>query len=109
MRRVPAILEQVADVRDSVSEEEIERAKQLVAGRLMLRMEDTRAVSAWMGSQEMLRRTILDVDDVVEKINTVTSSDLRRVAARHMVSDRLNMAVVGPCRGRKRLSRLLKL
>ena len=106
---VPAILEQVADVRDSVSEEEIERAKQLVAGRLMLRMEDTRAVSAWMGSQEMLRRTILDVDDVVEKINTVTSSDLRRVAARHMVSDRLNMAVVGPCRGRKRLSRLLKL
>ena len=106
---VPAILEQVADVRDSVSEEEIERAKQLVAGRLMLRMEDTRTVSAWMGSQEMLRRTILDVDDVVEKINTVTSSDLRRVAARHMVSDRLNMAVVGPCRGRKRLSRLLKL
>ena len=106
---VPAILEQVADVRDSVSEEEIERAKQLVAGRLMLRMEDTRAVSAWMGSQEMLRRTILDVDDVVEKINTVTSSDLRRVAARHMVTDRLNMAVVGPCRGRKRLTRLLKL
>ena len=106
---VPAILEQVADVRDSVSEEEIARAKQLVAGRLMLRMEDTRAVSAWMGSQEMLRQTILDVDDVVEKINAVSSSDLKRVAARHMVTDRLNMAVVGPCRGRKRLSRLMKL
>ena len=106
---VPAILEQVADVRDSASEEEIERAKQLVAGRLMLRMEDTRAVSAWMGSQEMLRRTILDVDDVVEKINAVSTSDLKRVAARHIVTDRLNMAVVGPCRGRKRLARLLKL
>ena len=106
---VPAILEQVADVRDSVSDEEIARAKQLVAGRLMLRMEDTRAVSAWMGSQETLRRTILDVDDVVEKINALTRSDLRRVAARHMVTDRLNMAVVGPCRGRKRLTRLLKL
>ncbi len=108
-KAVPAILEQVADVRDSVSEEEIERAKRLVAGRLMLRMEDTRAVSAWMGSQEMLRREILDVDDVVEKIDAVTRSDIRRVAARHMVTDRLNMAVVGPCRGRKRLSRLLKL
>ena len=66
-------------------------------------------MSAWMGSQEMLRQTILDVDDVVEKIDAVTSLDLRRVAARHMVTDRLNMAVVGPCRGRKRLSRLMKL
>ena len=106
---VPAILEQVADVRDAVSEEETDRAKRLVEGRLMLRMEDTRAVSAWMGSQEMLRRTILDVDDVVNKIDSVNCSDIRRVAAKHMVTDRLNMAVVGPCRGRKRLLRLLKL
>ena len=57
----------------------------------------------------MLRRTILDVDDVVNKIDSVTCSDIRRVAAKHMVTDRLNMAVVGPCRGRKRLLRLLKL
>ena len=45
---VPTILEQVADVRDCLPEEEMDRAKRLVAGRMMLRMEDTRAVSAWM-------------------------------------------------------------
>lgn len=106
---VPAILEQVAAVRDSIDDHEVERAKQLVAGRLMLRMEDTRAVSAWMGSQEMVRGTILDVDDVVERVNAVTTEDLRRVASQNLVDDRLNLAVVGPCRGRKRLSRLLKL
>ncbi len=106
---VPAILEQVASVRDSIDEREVERAKQLVAGRLMLRMEDTRAVSAWMGSQEMVRGEMLDVDHVVERVNAVTTEDLCRVASQNLIDDHLNLAVVGPCRGQKRLSKLLKL
>ena len=106
---VPAILEQVAAVRDSIDEREVNRAKQLVAGRLMLRMEDTRAVSAWMGSQEMVRGSMMDVDEVVERVRAVTVDDLCRVASQNLVDDHLNLAVVGPCRGRKRLSRLLKL
>jgi predicted Zn-dependent peptidase len=72
-------------------------------------MEDTRAVSAWMGSQQMVRGSILDVDDVVERVKAVTTEDLCRVASQNLVDDRLNLAVVGPCRGRKRLSKLLKL
>lgn len=106
---VPAILEQVASIRDSIDEREVERAKQLVAGRLMLRMEDTRAVSAWMGSQETVRGEMLGVDHVVEQVRAVTSDDLCRVASQNLVDDHLNLAVVGPCRGQKRLSKLLKL
>ncbi len=106
---VPAILEQVASVRDSIDDREVNRAKQLVAGRMMLRMEDTRAVSAWMGSQQMIRGSMLDVDDVVDRVRAVTTDDLCRVASQNLVDDHLNLAVVGPCRGRKRLSRLLKL
>ena len=106
---VPAILEQVADIRQSITEDELGRAKRLVAGRMMLRMEDTRAVSAWMGSQLLIRRHIMGVDDVVARIDAVTRDDLSRVASEQLVSDRLNLAVVGPCRGQKRMTRLLKL
>ena len=106
---VPGILEQVAEVRDALSEEEMDRAKRLVAGRMMLRMEDTRAVASWMGSQELLLSTIYGVDDVVASVNAVSLEDIRRVASERLVTDRLNMAAVGPCRGRKRLTRLLKL
>ena len=105
----PTILEQVVDVRDCLPEDEIEKAKRLVAGRMMLRMEDTRSVSAWMGSQELLLEKIVGVDEVVESVNSISLSDIRRVASEHLVTERLNMAVVGPCRGRKRLSGLLRL
>ena len=106
---LPTILEQVAEVRDSLPEEEMERAKRLVVGRMMLRMEDTRSVSAWMGGQELLLGSIVGVDEVVASVNSISLRDIRRVAANHLVTERLNMAVVGPCRGRKRLSGLLKL
>ena len=106
---VPTILEQVADVRDALPEDEMEKAKRLVAGRMMLRMEDTRSVSAWMGSQELLLETIRPVDQVVASVNAITLPDIRRVAADRLTTDRLNMAIVGPSRAHKRLSRLLRL
>ena len=106
---VQTILGEVGRVRDGVPEEEVDRAKRLVAGRLLLRMEDTRAVSGWMGSQELLLGRVLDLDEVVERVNRVNPEEIRRVANEILVTDKLNIAMVGPCRGERRLQRLLKL
>jgi predicted Zn-dependent peptidase len=103
------ILEQLGGLREGVPEEELERAKHLSTGRLLLRMEDTRAVASWMGNQELLLGNILHMDEVVEKVNSVTVDDIRRLANEILVTARLNMAVVGPCRGPKRLQNMLRL
>lgn len=106
---VETILEQISSLKDAVTEEELNKAKQLSTGRLQLRMEDTRAVSSWMGSQEMLLGHVSDFDEVVEHVKGVSLDNALKVANEILVTDRLNMAVVGPCRGRKRLEKLLKL
>ena len=106
---VQTILEQVGALRDGVPEEELEKAKHLSGGRLMLRMEDTRAVANWMGQSEMLLGYIADVDDVIEEVNAVTTDDVRSLANDLLVTEKLNIAVVGPCRGHQRVRRMLKL
>ena len=106
---VEMILAEVGGLRDGVPEDELARAKRLISGRLMLRMEDTRAVAGWMGHQELLLGRILDVDEVVEQVNAVTPADLQRVSDAMLVTDKLNMAVVGSCRGQRRLERLMRL
>ena len=103
------ILDELGRMRDGVDDEELEMAKRLVAGRLMLRMEDTRAVAGWMGSQQLLEGRVLELGEVVERVNGVTSADVRRVASDVLVGDRLSLAVVGPVRGQRRLERLLRL
>ena len=106
---VQTILEQVGALRDGLPEDELEKAKRLSAGRLMLRMEDTRAVASWMGQSEMLLGKIAHVDDVIEQVNAVTTEDVHCLANDVLVSERLNIAVVGPCRGHRRIERMLRL
>ncbi len=95
---------------DGVPEPELDRAKQLAKGRLLLRMEDTRAVADWLGAQELLVGRIRTIDDVGELVDAVTVDDLQRVARQLLVPDQLNLAIVGPFRSDKRFrSQLLRL
>ena len=102
------ILDQLSGIKDEVPEAEIVKAKHLAAGRLMLQMEDTRAVSGWNGAQELLYGRVHNADEVVELINATTAEDICRVAQGILRPDRLNIAVVGPNRGRKRIERLME-
>ena len=104
---VKTILVEVALLRQGVSAEELEKAKRLSAGRLMLRMEDTRAVSSWLGVQELLLGQVLDVDEVIELVESVTLEDILRVSNDLLLMEKLHMAVVGRCRGQSRLEKAL--
>ena len=106
---VEVILAEIARLRDGVPEEELEKAKRLSTGTMLLQMEDTRAVSSWMGGQELLLDKVLEIDEVVENIKSVTINDLYRVSGELLITEKLNMAVVGPSRGEARFQRLLKL
>ena len=106
---VAAILEQLAITRDGIPEDELVKAKELTKGRLLLRMEDTRSVSGWLGVQEILTGRVRSVDEVVENVEAVTTEDLRRVANDLFRTDRLAMALVGPYRSERRFASVLKL
>ncbi len=107
---VAAILAELARTRDEgIPEEELTKAKELTKGRLLLRMEDTRSVSGWLGVQELLNGRVRTVDEVVEKIEAVTTADLQRMAATMFRTDALNLAIVGPYRSDRRFRSLLKL
>ncbi len=105
---VRTVLDVAGGLADTLTEEEVERARRMHTGMLALSMEDSRAVSAWMGAQELLFGRVLDVDDVVERVNGVGLEDVRRAARDLLRSDRLRLAVVGPHRGSARLDRALK-
>ena len=107
---VEAILKELIKLKeDPVSETEITKVKELGKGRLMLRMEETRSVAGWTGSQELLTNRILTVDEVVSRLDAVTSEDLQRTAQELFRTDKLCFALVGPSRKEKRLKKLLSL
>ena len=107
-RAINAILEQLNGLQNSIPQSELEKARELSKGRMLLRMEDSRSVAMWLGTQETLTGTVRTVDEVVERIDAVTTEDLQQLAADLIRQDRLNLAVVGPYRSDRRFRNLLK-
>jgi predicted Zn-dependent peptidase len=105
-----AILDQLAIIRQGITEAELQRAKELVKGRLLLALEDSRNVANWLGAQELLMGHILTVDEVTSRFEAVTLEDIRRVAQIHFVQSNLKFSAVGPIKRRdKDIIKLLKL
>ena len=97
----------LVDYFNGISKSELEGAKQLVEGRLLLRMEDSQAVSTWIGGQELLLGRIDGIDQVIKQSRSVSIGQITAVANRLLTSDKLCLAVVGPCKQQKLLEKLL--
>jgi len=93
---IPVILAELGKMRDGVTETEWSQARELTKGRMMLRMEESRAVSSFLGIQELLRDKVETVEEVLAKVSAVTREDIQRVANRVIKSENLVLAIVGP-------------
>ncbi len=91
-----AILEELSKIKKAIATSELTRAKELSKGRLYLRFEDSQNVALWYGSQEILLRQILDIDDVVSIVDAITIDELQEVAQKILTDSGLNLAITGP-------------
>ena len=108
-RAITAILKELNGLQDNLPDSELIKARELSKGRILLRMEDSRNVAMWMGAQETLTGSVRTVDEVVERIDAVSTEDIERVAADLICEEKLKLAVVGPYRSDRRFRNLLKL
>jgi predicted Zn-dependent peptidase len=106
---ITAILEQLTGLKEKITEEELHKAKELSKGRLLLRMEDSRSVAGWVGGQEILNGSIMDVEEVVAIIDKVTAEDMCKLAKELLIGDKLRLSVVGPVKFADHLEKLLKI
>jgi len=106
---ITAILEELAKLKERIPEAELSKAKELSKGRLMLRMEDSRNVSGWMGGQEILTGRILSPNQIIAIIDAVTTEASQQLANELLAEEALRLAVVGPIPKDEPLEELLKL
>ncbi len=106
---IKAILGQLSGLKETTSESELVKAKELSKGRLLLRMENSRNVAGWIGAQEILTGRILSVDQVFSIVDAITTDDVKQLAQELMLGSQLRLAVVGPASSYEPLEELLKL
>ena len=97
---VPAtrgVLEELSRLRDEpVPAGELERARNFTLGRLELRLEESRSMASFLGSQEALHERVMTMDEVIEALREVTAEDIQALAGRLFRDEVLCGAVIGP-------------
>jgi predicted Zn-dependent peptidase len=106
---IRAVLAELARLKEPVPEAELNKAKELFKGRILLRMEDSRSVSGWLGGQEILTGEILTVDEVIGIVEAITAAELQKLAEELVLPERMRLAVVGPLSPDEPLEELLKI
>jgi predicted Zn-dependent peptidase len=93
---VSAIREELLGLLQRAPDAEVHKVREYIKGRLLMRMEDSRAVSAWLSSQELLLGGVTTPDETAGRIDAVTPDDVLRTAERIVNLSALRLAVVGP-------------
>lgn len=96
-RAIEAIQRELTKLQvEPVPEDELERAKALRRGRIVMGLEDSRAVASWIGGQELVYGEILTPDEVIARIEAVTSEAIQALAATLFQPERTALAIIGP-------------
>jgi predicted Zn-dependent peptidase len=106
---IEAIVEQLRRLKQGITDAELVKAKELYKGRLLLRLEDTRNVTSWLGGQELLLGRVFGIDEVISVIDSIQAYQLERLARELLATEKLNLAIVGPISNEGHLKELLQL
>lgn len=107
-RSIELILKEMEKVSLGVTVKEIQKAKEQIKGRILLRMEDTLNTALWIGSQELLRNCILTPDEVTAEIDKVTPDDIVELMESIFVREKICLGVVGPYKSTSRFEKLFR-
>jgi len=80
---------------DGVTDEELERSKQNVKGRIVLSLESTAARMSRLGSAVLSELPLLSLDEVVERVESVTLEDLNDLLRELLAPERVSAAAIG--------------
>ena len=76
--------------------DELDRARAYASGRLELRLEESRHMSAWLGVQEALHDRVLTLDEALASWPRSRRTHIQALAQRLFSDERLCLAVISP-------------
>ncbi|HKH22639.1 MAG TPA: pitrilysin family protein [Solirubrobacterales bacterium] len=81
---------------DGITDDELARAKEHVKGRMVLSAESTAARMGRIGKAVLFDMPVLTLDELLERIDSVTSEDVAELARELYVPDSLSAAAIAP-------------
>ena len=94
--------------RELVSEEELSKVKECLIGNMKLSLESSDEIASFYGGQELLKKEMLSLEEKAKEIRNVTAQQIQKLARNIFRNQRLNMALIGPFKDKKKFLKILR-
>jgi predicted Zn-dependent peptidase len=91
-----------------VSKEELNKVKECLIGNMKLSLESTDDIANFYGGQELLKRQMRSPEEKALAIRKVTAAQIKKMAQTIFRNEKLNLALIGPFRDKKKFLKVLK-
>ena len=99
---ISAICAEYAEIsQNGISDDELQKAKSFLKGKLTLKFEDSEEIASFLGTSAILGKEILSPDDLFQKIDAVKKADIDALAAKLFQKEKIKLAAIGPFSGRE--------
>lgn len=80
----------------TVSEEELQRAKDYAVGTMILGLEDSRRVAEYFASKKTLQDVIADPNEAMQRLKSVSVADIQAFAREVIDLSQTRLSIIGP-------------
>jgi len=105
---MPVLIDELGRAVDDIGEKELNRARAQLRAGLLMTLESPAARAGQLARQLLLFGRVISPEELVERIEVITVSDLRRLAARIFRGGALTLATVGPSNGAMDRDRIIE-
>ncbi|MDP2741678.1 MAG: pitrilysin family protein [bacterium] len=111
-KSIKIILQEYKNLKDKkITEKELKKAKDYLKGTMSLSLDSSDSQASFYALQELFENKILTVEEKFKKIDEVSADDIKKVADDIFLSEKLNLAVIGPFeeKEKEKIEELLKI
>lgn len=94
-------------VSEKVTDEELQKAKEIIRGRIALQSESTNFLAEYFGTKFVLDRYVETFEEILKKTDKVTKEDLQGLAKELFVREKYNLQIIGPFKNADKFGKLL--
>jgi predicted Zn-dependent peptidase len=94
-------------VNEEISEQELNKVKDYIAGSFVLGLETSDSRAEYCAINQILKGKIDSPQQEIEKIKKVTVNDIKEIAKKIFVDEKLNLAIIGPYKDKERFEKIL--
>jgi predicted Zn-dependent peptidase len=109
-KAIEAILKEYKKIsEEKIPQAEIKKAKDYLKGKTTLLFEPSDAKASFYADQELLEKKIMTLKEIFKIVDRIKEEDIRKTAKDIFSPQRLNLALVGPFKEKKKFEKILKI